>query len=272
RMAEACEDNAIQALARQYMGQSYHARGDYRDAERMLETNIGAYTSSGSVTPYVSSCAWLAFSLSDRGAFEAAERRAQDAMKAAEAGGHSYDQMIALTIAGVVAVRRGEPARAVLPLQRSFELCRRRGLNVWHPVISSLLGLALVRLGNEKDALRYLEDGVLVSRQFGVRAYVASWTANLAEAHLVAGRCEQALATAKEALGLARGGGERGHEAHALWLLGRIEQKPETTEAAMNLALTLGLVPLAAQARFDYGHQLAQAGYPQRADEQIALA
>ncbi len=150
-IAEACQDTAIQALARQYMGQSYHARGEYRLAERELERNIGTSNPSSSVTPYVSSCAWLAFSLAERGEFETAARYAHDAQQAAEASGHVYNQMIALTLAGLVAMRRGHCARAVLPLQRSFEICRKRGLTVWHPVSSSLLGLALVRLGNEHE-------------------------------------------------------------------------------------------------------------------------
>ncbi len=271
-IAEACQDTAILALARQYMGQSYHARGEYPQAERELERNIGAVRSPGNVTPYVSSCSWLASSLAERGEFEAAARYANDAQQAAEASGHVYNQMIALSFAGLVAIRRGHPARAVLPLQRSFEICRKRGLTVWHPVSSSLLGLALVRLGAGLDGLRLLEDSVAMSRQLGVNAYLAAWTVNLAEGQLAAGQHERALATAREALRLAEQTGERGHEAHALWLLGGIQGTPETYEKALGLALELGMLPLAAQTRLDFGRQLAVAGDAVRAAEQTDLA
>ena len=271
-IAEACQDKAIEALARQYMGQSYHARGEYLLAEHELERNISASQPSGNVTPYVSSCAWLAFSLAERGEFETAARYAHDAQQAAEASGHVYNQMIALTLAGLVAVRRGHAARAVLPLQRSFEICRKRGLTVWHPISSSLLGLTLVRLGSEQEGLRLLEDSVTMSRQLGVKAYLAAWTANLAEGQLAAGQREDALSTAQEALRLARTGGERGHEAYALWLLGGIQEASGAYENALSLARELEMRPLAAQIQLDLGSQLATEGNYARAEEQTAFA
>jgi predicted ATPase/class 3 adenylate cyclase len=271
-IAEASEDAAIQALARQYMGQSYHARGEYLRAEQELERNLGAADRGGSSTSYVSSCAWLVFSLADRGEFEAAVRRAHDALQAAETSKNAYNRMIALTFSGLVAVRRGDLIHAVSPLQRSFEICRTRGLTVWQPVSSSLLGLALVRLGNMREGLRLLEDSVSLSRQLQVRVHLSAWTANLAEGQFAAGQRGLALGTAREALELAVNAGERGHEAHALWLLGRIEPAPGTSAKALGLALELGMRPLAAQTRLDLGHQLAAEGQPVRAEEQMVLA
>jgi tetratricopeptide (TPR) repeat protein len=271
-IAQSCQDTAIEGLARQYMGQSHHARGEYRLAERELERNVNVAHPSGSVTPYVSCCSWLAFSLAERGEFETAARYAHDAQQAADASGHVYNQMIALSFAGLVALRRGHAARAVLPLQRSFEICRKRGLTVWHPVSSSLLGLALMRLGTEQEGLRLLEDSVAMSRQLGVNAYLAAWMVNLAEGQLAAGQSENALATAQEALALAVDGGERGHEAHALWLLGSTRKALESYEKALGIALDLEMLPLAAQTHLDFGRQLAVAGDKVRADQQTILA
>jgi class 3 adenylate cyclase/tetratricopeptide (TPR) repeat protein len=270
-IAQSCEDTAIEGLARQYMGQSYHARGEYRLAERELERNVNVAHPSGSVTPYVSCCSWLAFSLAERGEFETAARYANDAQQAADASGHVYNQMIALSFAGLVALRRGHAARAVLPLQRSFEICRKRGLTVWHPVSSSLLGLALMRLGTEEEGLRLLEDSVAMSRQLGVNAYLAAWMVNLAEGQLAAGQSENALATAQEALALAVDGGERGHEAHALWLLGSTQKAVEPYEQALGIALGLEMLPLAAQTHLDVGRQFAMAGDKVRADRHASL-
>src|SRR4051794_24240537 len=164
-IAEACADTGIQSLARQYIGQGHHARGEYLLAEESLRRNIAAPDSSAAITPYVSSCAWLAFSLAERGQFDDAVDYVRDAQQAAQASGHVYNQMIALTFAGLVAIRRGQVGRAVLPLQRSCEICSNRGLTVWHPVSSSLLGLALARLGNGQESLRLLEDSVAFSHQ-----------------------------------------------------------------------------------------------------------
>src|SRR5262245_23415211 len=271
-IAEAARDQGIHSLARQYMGQSYHVRGEYARAERELERNLAAADPGNGLTSYISSRAWLAFSLSERGQFDAAERHAYAAQQAADASNHVYNQLIALTFSGLVAVRRGHVARAVLPLQRSFAICRNRGLTVWQPVSSSLLGLALVRLGDTHHGLRLLEDGVAQSQQLGVKAYLSAWTGNLAQGQLAAGNRDQALATARQALELAREAGERGHEAYALWLLAQIESSPATYEKSLEIARELGLYPLAAQIRLDLGLLLAAAGEPSRAEEQIALA
>jgi class 3 adenylate cyclase/tetratricopeptide (TPR) repeat protein len=270
-IAEACGDVSIQALARQYMGQGHHARGDYLLAERELKRNIASRDLAGSGPTYVSSCAWLAFSLAERGEFEAAASYARDAQQVAEASGQIYQQMIALTFAGLVAIRRGYAGRAVLPLQRSYEICCKRGLTVWQPISSSLLGLALARLGNEREAMRLLEDSVALSRQLGVTAYLAMWMTNLAEGQLAIGQREHALRTSEAALCLAREAGERGHEAYALWLLGGIKHTAEPYEDALGITLELGMRPLAAQTHIDYGRQLASAGNSARAEEQMGL-
>jgi class 3 adenylate cyclase/tetratricopeptide (TPR) repeat protein len=268
-IAEARQDQAIQALARQYLGQSHHARGEYLLAERALQRNIDSYDKSSSVTSYVSSCAWLAFSLAERGEFDAAGRHAQDAQQVAEENGHAYDQMIALTFAGVVMLRRGQVARAMLPLQRSFEICRKRHLTVWQPVSSSLLGLAFVRMGNGQEALRLLEGGVTLSRELGVQAYLPAWISNLAEGLQAVGMRERALSTAHEALALAVSAGERGHEAYALWLLGEIEQAPGRYEDAAALARQLGMRPLLAQIQLDLARFMAARGDRKRAEEHL---
>jgi predicted ATPase/class 3 adenylate cyclase len=270
-LAEAARDETVQVLARQYMGQSYHVRGEYVRAERELERNV-ASDREANLTSHISSRAWLAFSLSERGEFDAAERHALAAQQAAEASNHVYNQLIALTFRGLVAVRRGDVSRAVLPLQRSFAICRNRGLSVWQPVSSSILGLALVRLGDTQHGLRLLEEGVSMSKQLGVHAYLSAWTGNLAQGQLAAGQHEKALATAREALELAREAGERGHEAYAWWLLAGIEPAYATYEKALKLATELGMHPLAAQTRLDLGHHLVAVGERADGEEQIAFA
>ncbi|HKB27119.1 MAG TPA: adenylate/guanylate cyclase domain-containing protein [Methylomirabilota bacterium] len=249
-------DVALQALARQYIGQSRHALGDHAGAERILLENVEALDEARAGTSYVASCAWLAMSLADRGEFEAAYAAVGRALLAAEGTPHAYSQTIAWTIAGLVSIRHGHLARAVLPLERSLEACRRKRLTVWQPIPSSLLGLAFVRMGHVPEGLSLLEDAVRLSRELGIRAYLPSWITNLAEGYLAAAQHARARVAAEEALELATAGGERGQEAAALALLGDIaarsvpawaEEAHARYAAALALARELGLRPLSAE-------------------------
>jgi class 3 adenylate cyclase/tetratricopeptide (TPR) repeat protein len=256
------DDTALQGLARQYMGQSYHARGDYAQAERTLRENIEMSARDQATTSYVASCGWLAFSLADRGAFDAATFYLAEAQRAAETTQHAYSRLIAWTLIGLVWIRRGRLARAVLPLERATEACRRKHLTVWLPIPLSLLGLAFVRMGHIVEGLRLLEEGVGLSRELGIRAYLAAWLINLAEGLFAAGHVSRAGETAGQALELARECGERGHEAQALQMLGDLAAhgpRPDVADAreryaaAMRLAEELGLQPLVASCQSSLG-------------------
>ncbi len=280
-VGRATDDPALQGLARQYMGQSYHAQGDYAQAERTLKENLAATARDQATTSYVASCGWLAFSLADRGAFDAANTYLAEAQRAAETTQHAYSQLIAWTLIGLVWIRRGRLARAVLPLERSLEACRRKHLTVWLPIPLSLLGLAFVRMGHVHEGLHLLEDSVTVSRELGIRAYLSAWLVNLAEGFLAARQQPRALETARQALALALECGERGHQAQALQILGDIAARgalPDPREAreqyaaAMRLAEELGLRPLAASCHLSLAALDAQTGDGDGAARRRALA
>jgi len=157
----------------------------------------------------------------------------------------------------------------VLPLERGLEACRRKHLTVWLPIPLSLLGLAFVRMGHRHEGLRLLEDSVALSRELGIRAYLAAWLVNLAEGLLLDGQHERALETAHQSLDMAREHGERAHEAQALQVLGDIAARaefPDATEAlaryeeARRLAGELGLRPLFASCLLSLGALAAQMG------------
>jgi class 3 adenylate cyclase/tetratricopeptide (TPR) repeat protein len=261
-VGRAIGDPALQGLARQYMGQSYHAQGDYARAERALRENIDTTAGDQATISYVASCGWLAFSLADRGAFDAANSYLAEAQRAAETTQHAYGRLIAWTLIGLVWIRRGRLARAVMPLERGLEACRKKHLTVWLPIPLSLLGLAFVRMGHVPEGLRLLEDGVALSRELGIRAYLAAWLVNLAEGFLADGQHQKALDTARQALDMAREHGERGHEAQALQVLGDIaargapadpSQARARYEEALRLAAELGLRPLVASCLLSLG-------------------
>jgi class 3 adenylate cyclase/tetratricopeptide (TPR) repeat protein len=280
-VGRAIRDVALQGLARQYMGQSYHAQGDYARAELTLRENIESTAGDQSTISYVASCGWLAFSLADRGAFDAASSYLAEAQRAAETTQHAYSRLIAWTLIGLVWIRRGRLARAVLPLERGLEACRKKHLTVWLPIPLSLLGLAFVRMGHVPEGLRLLEDSVALSRELGIRAYLAAWLVNLAEGYLADGQPERALETARQALDMAREHGERGHEAQALQVLGDIAARavPENQgeararyEEALRLAGELGLRPLVASCLLSLGALESRLGDLAAAEQRRALA
>ena len=103
----------------------------------------------------------------------------------------------------------------------------------------------------------------------------------LGEAHLRAGRLEEARTLAARALEHARTHQERGHEAYALRLLGDIathREPPEVEEAeasyrqALALAEALGMRPLVAHCHLGLGTLYAKTGQRQQAHAELAAA
>ncbi|HET7874555.1 MAG TPA: AAA family ATPase, partial [Methylomirabilota bacterium] len=288
RIGDAARDPALQALARSYLGYSTHAQGQYRRAEQILRQNVEALEGAQHNGPgmqagisFVTSSGWLAFTLAELGEFDAAGAALEHAERAAEASGHAYTQTIARTLAGLVWLRRGQLERALPLLEKSLEACREKNLDVWRPIPSSLLGHVLVRLGRVEDGLPLLEDAIKRSEELGVRAYLALWTAQLAEGLLVVRQLDRAREVAQRALDLARTHKERGHQAWALRVLGEICVKsdpPQIGEGeayfgqALALADSLQMRPLVARIHLGLGRLDRLAGRREQAEEHLATA
>jgi tetratricopeptide (TPR) repeat protein len=232
----------------------------------------------------VTSSGWLAFTLAELGEFEAARGYLERAHQAAETSGQAYTQTIARTLAGLVWMRRGQLDRALALLQKSLDACREKNLDVWRPIPSSLLGLTCMLLGRADEGLRLLGDGVLLTDELGVKAYLSLWTANMGEGLLVAGQVERARTMAQRALDLAVAHKERGHQAWALRLLGDIAAAGVPGEAggaekaaayygqSLSLAEELGMRPLVARNHLGRGRLYRQVGDRERALEHLATA
>jgi tetratricopeptide (TPR) repeat protein len=281
-------DRVLISLVRRYMGHAYHALGQGRQAVRALHDNAEALAdevqrdpSAASVTAYVDTCAWLAFALADLGEFDAAETWADRARTEAEARRHPYSEAIALTLAGQVGVLRGQLERAVGPLARALAICRESHLTVWQAIPAALLGQCMVTLDRKDEGLSLLEEGVRLSDEVGVKAYVARWTTLLGEGFQATGDHRRAAEIGERALELARAHGERGHEAAALRLLGdiaaaqdppRLAVATERYTAAIALAEELELRPLLARAHLGLGQLHRRGGQAQAAEAHLATA
>jgi class 3 adenylate cyclase/tetratricopeptide (TPR) repeat protein len=287
-IAERLGDRVLVSVVRRYMGHAYHALGQARQAVRALHDNAEALAgdvardpSAAAVTAYVSTCAWLAFALADLGEFDTAETWADRARAEAEAHRHPYSEAIALTLSGQVAVLRGQLERAVGPLARALSICRDAHLTVWQAIPAALLGQCLVTLERKEDGLSLLEEGVRLSDEVGVKAYLARWATLLGEGFLTTGDVLRATEIGERALALARAHGERGHEAAALRLLGDLAaaQEPpmlttatERYTAAVAIAEELGLRPLLARSHLGLGQIHRRGGQMPEAEEHLATA
>jgi class 3 adenylate cyclase/tetratricopeptide (TPR) repeat protein len=287
-IAERLGDRVLVSIARRYMGHAYHVLGQGRQAVRALHDNAEALAanverdpSANAVTAYVSTCAWLAFALADLGEFDTAETWADRARAEAEARHHPYSEAIALTLAGQVSVLRGQLERAVGPLARAVSVCRDAQLTVWQAIPAALLGQCMVTLDRKEDGLALLEEGVRLSDEVGIKAYLSRWTTLLGEGFLATGDVSRAADIAERALALARAHGEQGHEAAALRLLGdvataqtppRLAVATERYTAAIHLAERLGLRPLLARAHLGLGQLHRRGGQMQAAEAHLATA
>jgi class 3 adenylate cyclase/tetratricopeptide (TPR) repeat protein len=287
-IAERLGDRILVSVVRRYMGHAYHALGQGRQAVRTLHDTAEALAgevardpSAAAVTAYVSTCAWLAFALADLGEFDTAEMWADRARAEAEARRHPYSEAIALTLAGQVYVLRGQLERAVGPLARALSICRDANLTVWQAIPAALLGQCLVTLDRKEDGLALLEEGVRLSDEVGVKAYLARWATLLGEGFLATGDAQRAAEIGERALALSRAHGERGHEAAALRLLADLAAAPtpplltaatERYGAAIAIAEELGLRPLLARAHLGLGQLHRRGGHMLEAEEHLATA
>ena len=287
-IAEHLGDRVLVSIARRYMGHAFHALGQGRqavsalhDCAEALAGNVERDPSANAITAYVSTCAWLAFALADLGEFDAAETWADRARTEAEARHHPYSEAIALTLAGQVSVLRGQLERAVGPLARALSICRDANLTVWQAIPAALLGQCMVTLDRKEEGLSLLEEGVRLSDEVGIKAYLSRWATLLGEGFLTTGDAVRAAEIGERALELARAHGERGHEAAALRLLGdvaAVQEPPLLTTAseryatAISIADELGLRPLLARAHLGLGQLHRRGRQVQEAEAHLATA
>jgi tetratricopeptide (TPR) repeat protein len=214
------------------------------------------------------------------GRFAEGDQRAEEALAIAEAA----DQPVTLTVAWVAEalphLGRGEGERAIPPLERALVHSRTLRIALTFPWIAAHLGNAYALSRRFADAIPILEQAV---------EHTGSWTmatqswamSSLGEAYLLAGRSDEAKASAECALRLARDNRERGHEVYALRLIAEIAARatPSETETAedlyrdaMALADELGMRPLVGHCHFGLGKLYRRTDKREQAQENLAIA
>jgi tetratricopeptide (TPR) repeat protein len=143
------------------------------------------------------------------------------------------------------------------------------------------LGAAYALAGRLSEALLLLEQAMAQATAMGRLSHLSFWTVQLSAGYLLVGRLEDAMPLAQHALARTHTHGERGHQAHALRLLGDIHaqrQPPDVEPAethyreAVALAEALGMCPLQAHCHRGLGTLCAKIGRREQAHSELSTA
>jgi tetratricopeptide (TPR) repeat protein len=252
-----------------FLGQAYHALGDYPRAIDCLRRS--AVSLEGELLrecfdlpgfASVLSRTWLAWCLSERGEFTEGMTRAEEAVEIAETADHSYSRSIACLGMGHLYLQKGELHQAITVFERGLSCSQAANLPELFPLLAAPLGSAYALCGQISAALPLLEQAVERAAALQCLGLQARRVARLSEAYLLAGRRDEATVLVQRALDLTSVHKERGHQAWALRLLGEIASHsalPEIKQAeasyrqAMALAEELGMRPLLAHCHLGLG-------------------
>jgi class 3 adenylate cyclase/tetratricopeptide (TPR) repeat protein len=285
RMAEDLDDSGLLVQVCLDLGQIHRTIGGYRAAVAYLERATAALGESRDLLgraelPTVMTRANLAFCLAQVGEFDRATELAAEAIRIAEAVGHGVSVFVAHALAANPPLVQGYFDRAITSLERATALCQSAGMSAGYGAITARLGDAYARVGRVSEALPLLEQALQVAAR-GNRAFEALATTFVGEAYLRAERLVDASAAATRALELSQQRAERGTEAQALELLGRIavaSTPPEVDaarayyEQALQVAAGLGMRPLMAHCHLGLGKLYRRTGKREQAREHLTTA
>ncbi len=222
----------------------------------------------------------LAWCLAELGEFAEAMARADEAGRIAREIDHPRSLVVAYRSLGLVSLRRGDLMQAIPPLERAVELCRVIPVRALFDVSAAHLGYAYALSGRLPEGAALIEEALADPAVTGIANHPL-FLAYLGEAHLLAGRRDDALAVARRALDLAHRQKERGNEAWALRLLAEIAARAdppdvESADAHYRQALArieeLGMRPLVAHCHLGLGKLYRRTGQRERRSDHLTTA
>ena len=281
-------DMVLQTSVSNNIGQIGQIRGDYRRSaealKRVTETLQGDRLSERLATSdnlaSSGSRALLAWSLAELGEFAEAMAHGEEALRIALEVDHPGTLVYAYRSLGFVSLRRGALPQAIPPLERAVELCRAAEVRHLFDVTAAHLGYAYALSDRLPEGVILMEEALVNPEATGTSHHPLLLT-YLGEAHLLAGRWDDAVAVARRALDLAHRQKERGNEAWVLRLFGDIAARadpPDLESAAghyyraLARAKELEMRPLAAHCHFGLGKLFSGTDDHAKAQEHLATA
>jgi tetratricopeptide (TPR) repeat protein len=287
-LATALGDFAMQVEANFHLGRAYYTHGEYHRAMNCLKWNVEALQDEllqerfGMVgLPSVLSRAFLALCLAELGMFAEGIAYGEEGARVAEVVNHPFSLITVYYSVGLLSLCQGTLDKAILALERAVRLCQDTNILLQFLRAASALGAAYALSGRVAQALPLLEQAVAQATTMSIMTEQSRRVAWHSEALLLAGRPEEANALAEQALVLARVHKERGHEAWALGLLGRlavqydppqIEPAEAYYQQALALADEFGMRPLVAHCHLGLGTLYAKIGQREQARAELSTA
>jgi DNA-binding NtrC family response regulator/tetratricopeptide (TPR) repeat protein len=274
--AEALGDVPLQIAANAYLGAACLVTGDYRAGEQLLRANLrlldrdlGRQRLGLTVFPAVNARARLAWCLAERGEFTEGARLGEDGLTMAEALDHPFSLVTACTLLAYLHRVKGDWSRARPIIERGLTLCRQWGVTLWAPILTGSLGAVVAQSGEIARGLSLIQDALAQCDATGLGFFHTLIVIQLGETSLRAGRFDDARACAEQAVALGRERGERGYEAWALRLLGKVASRRHPSDTvgagehyrlALRRADGLGMRPLVAHCHLGLGTLPGSAG------------
>jgi tetratricopeptide (TPR) repeat protein len=244
------------------IGQSYHLIGDNRKALALLDQSIAETVERRArerfelaVIPAVGSRMWLVSILAECGEFRRALAHAERAVEIAREAQHPLSEVLGWLAVGHVHRRKGEVEDAVRALERGMALTERYSVPMWRLRLESSLGLAYAWQGELVRGFELTRSALAGAERMGLMVDRPMLHVHLGEALLLAGRVEEALAHAKQALDIALSHENKRDEPWARLLIARAcsASDPRATDepmaqldAALKIALACEAMPMAA--------------------------
>jgi class 3 adenylate cyclase/tetratricopeptide (TPR) repeat protein len=281
-IADAVGNRTIEAVAYLWLGCGYYALGRHRKAADLLGQSVALGQSllphGGRGPGYPG---YLSMFLAELGEFARAEEAAEVTMGAVETWERPWNLLNACWQVGSFHCLKGDFHRALPLLERGISAGIESGFKRTTAIAAGVLGYALALSGRAAEGAERLEQGLRHMEALSVTWMHCQRVNFLGEAHLLAGRQDDAKATAERALRLSRERGERGFEAWCLRLLGEISVHgdPADSSAAEGhyreahvLATELEMRPLVAHCHLGLGKFFRRTGKRQEAHEHLGTA
>jgi tetratricopeptide (TPR) repeat protein len=287
-LAEALGDFPLRLVAKYYLGVTCLALGDYPRADALLRDTVQSLAGGLSHErfglagfPAVMARSFLARALGQRGEFREGISLGQEAVRLAESFDHPYSVILARRDLGYLYGLRGDFREAIDVLERGLARGREGKVTLISATVTGFLGHIYALSGAVTEGLALLEQGLQARESMGAALFHSLLVAELGEAYVLANRLTDAQDVATRALTLARERGERGYEAWALRLLGKIAAHRDPPDAgtaewhyreALALATELGMRPLVAHCHLGLGKLSRRVGKRQEAREHLTTA
>ena len=238
-LAESLGDVPLQVTGNLTFGVACVGTGEYRRAEdlllhalHLLEGDRSRERFGQAAFPAVGVRMFLTRVLGDQGKFKEGIAHGQEGIRLAEAFDHPYSLANVCWHLAILQIIRGEFSHAVRLLERGLELSREWNLTFVSVQNTGSLGYVYALSGRIAEGLPLLEYALSATETMRYGAQLPLVLVCLCEAYVLADRLEDALALAERALALTRARGQRPYEARALRLLGDVAARRDVLEHA----------------------------------------